>query len=165
MRRLCAIADELRTLAKEYGCTIPKGALSPLHLTLGGENLAARLESYHITPEYTDSEWCVLLLGIGNTERDFERLRAVLAKPSFAKRAPTTVGGSLILPQQACSVREAAFAKSCEINVDDATGKIAAGMVTACPPGVPILIPGERIDKNLTILLKNSGVLSINVLL
>ncbi|MCL2068731.1 MAG: hypothetical protein FWH00_02415, partial [Oscillospiraceae bacterium] len=72
-------------------------------------------------------------------------------------------GGTCNVPERAVSIREATFAALREIPVENAAGEIAAGMVTACPPGIPVLIPGERIDNNITTLLKNSGVLSVNV--
>ena len=167
MRRLCKTADELRTLSRESGCTIPQGVPSPLHLTLGGKDLSKHLEANHITPEYTDSEWCVLLLGVGNTDRDYDRLRATLAlfskEGTDSSRRVFCPGVPPGIPEQVCSIREATFAPSREIRIDDAAGKIAAGMVTACPPGIPVLISGERIDNNAVTLLKNSGILSINV--
>jgi arginine/lysine/ornithine decarboxylase len=47
--------------------------------------------------------------------------------------------------------------------VQDAAGKVAAQILTACPPGIPLVVPGELIDEPMPAALKNSGILSVNV--
>jgi arginine/lysine/ornithine decarboxylase len=42
---------------------------------------------------------------------------------------------------------EAFFARAEEIPLDRATGRIAAEMISPYPPGIPAVLPGERITK------------------
>jgi arginine/lysine/ornithine decarboxylase len=44
-------------------------------------------------------------------------------------------------------VREAMLSPSVEVSIDDASGCVLASASVACPPAVPILIAGERIDE------------------
>ena len=54
------------------------------------------------------------------------------------------------------------LAKTC-IDVREALDKVAAEIACPCPPGVPIVMPGEIIGKDEIDFLINYGVLKINV--
>ncbi|WP_433555732.1 aminotransferase class I/II-fold pyridoxal phosphate-dependent enzyme [Pseudonocardia xinjiangensis] len=43
--------------------------------------------------------------------------------------------------------REAFFARTEDVRADDAAGRICAEQVTPYPPGIPVLLPGERIGQ------------------
>jgi arginine decarboxylase len=45
------------------------------------------------------------------------------------------------------SPREAFFAETEQIPVEQAAGRISAEMVSPYPPGVPVLAPGEQISQ------------------
>jgi len=53
----------------------------------------------------------------------------------------------LPIPRQALTPRQAFFAPRCQAPLHDAAGKIAAETITPYPPGVPLICPGEEIDK------------------
>jgi len=44
------------------------------------------------------------------------------------------------------SPRQAVHAKSAALPVDACAGKISAELIAPCPPGIPLLVPGERIS-------------------
>ena len=46
------------------------------------------------------------------------------------------------------SLKEALFSSSLNLRAEDCIGKISASADVACPPAVPIVIPGEEIDNN-----------------
>ena len=48
--------------------------------------------------------------------------------------------GNVMLP------RDAFFGRTEQIPVEQAAGRIAAEMISPYPPGVPVLVPGERIN-------------------
>lgn len=54
--------------------------------------------------------------------------------------------GELRLPQE-MSPREAYFAPVEDIPVEQAAGRIAAEVITPYPPGIPAVLPGERLDQ------------------
>jgi len=53
------------------------------------------------------------------------------------------------------SPRRAVNAKSATLSVDACAGKISAELIAPCPPGTPLLVPGERISGELVEYIKN----------
>jgi arginine decarboxylase len=53
--------------------------------------------------------------------------------------------------------RDAFFGAAESVPAEEAVGRIAAEQVTPYPPGIPVIVPGERIDENVIDYLK-SGV-------
>jgi arginine/lysine/ornithine decarboxylase len=45
--------------------------------------------------------------------------------------------------------RDAFFGPAETVSVDDAVGRIAAEQITPYPPGVPAVVPGERINREI----------------
>ena len=60
--------------------------------------------------------------------------------------------------QRAMSLRTAALARRETVDTADAAGRIAAAAVCPCPPGVPVVMPGERISADCARLLNAMGV-------
>jgi arginine/lysine/ornithine decarboxylase len=54
---------------------------------------------------------------------------------------------NLPVPCQILTPRQAFFAPHCQVPLDAAVGQIAAETITPYPPGVPLICPGEAIDK------------------
>ncbi len=89
----------------------------------------------------------------GTTDSDCDRLIHVLKQlsqrigdregdrdtPSFNPEMMTE------LPTLVLSPRDAFFAASKTVSVDEAIGQISAELVCPYPPGIPVLMPGERI--------------------
>ena len=59
--------------------------------------------------------------------------------------------------------RQALLRESKPVPLSQAVGHIAAGSACPCPPGVPVVMPGERITKNLTEFLYSYGFSFIEV--
>jgi arginine/lysine/ornithine decarboxylase len=55
------------------------------------------------------------------------------------------------------SIKDAFYADSQKVMLSDAIGTISSNFVYVYPPGVPILIPGERIEKSIVSLINNSS--------
>ena len=51
------------------------------------------------------------------------------------------------IPHREMSIRQAMFSVSEEITVENAEGRILAATTVGCPPAVPVLISGEKIDR------------------
>ncbi|WP_050183712.1 aminotransferase class I/II-fold pyridoxal phosphate-dependent enzyme [Domibacillus robiginosus] len=69
--------------------------------------------------------------------------KARKTSPSFAKNLPSDHVSTLVLPynEHSCSKREAVFLK-------EAAGQIAAEMIIPYPPGIPLVMEGERISND-----------------
>ena len=51
------------------------------------------------------------------------------------------------IPERVMSIREAMFAPTVELPLEECEGKVAACQLAPYPPGVPVVAPGERISK------------------
>ncbi|WP_282702391.1 ornithine decarboxylase [Streptomyces sp. CC219B] len=49
--------------------------------------------------------------------------------------------------EQACAPRDAFFGPVEEVPTDRAAGRVAAEMITPYPPGIPVVLPGERLTE------------------
>jgi arginine/lysine/ornithine decarboxylase len=171
LERVAREIDALKALAKERGFLLPQGLCDPIRLTLGFSPLGfdaggfrAHLARYQLEPELCADGYAVFLAGGANSPEDFRRLRASIADLPAVSAAPIPAVPALEIPERICSLREAVFAPSEAVALSEAVGRTAASVVSICPPGIPIALPGERISENMLLLLKKYGILSLNVL-
>lgn len=160
----------LRKLSLSRGITVPEGSCDPTRLSLRtasigltGREAADHFRRCGVEPEYADGAYLVLIPTPFNSPEDFERLReAILTLPT---KAP--LEDSLFLPAPppvCCSPREAVLAQCEEIPLKDAAGRIAAESACPCPPGIPVVMPGEKITEESREFLLRYGFFSIKVL-
>jgi arginine decarboxylase len=91
-------------------------------------------------------------------------LRALAERPNRAIRAtPGLPPSSALRTELAMLPRDAYFARAEHVAADDAVGRIAAEKVTPYPPGVPVLVPGERITRPILDYLKAGVAIGMNV--
>ena len=123
----------------------------PLKLTLhtgDGLALAAALEQKGIFCEFADPDFVVFMLSPQNTDRELGRLEAALL--NAGSPAPPADGQWLplrVLPEAVCTLRQAMLAPAVWIPAAESLGRVLARPCVSCPPAVPILMPGERIDR------------------
>ena len=168
--RLEARAKALREFAWRLGFSLPGGRQDPVRFTLPlAENgIAADDARAAFRPdcmwEYCDPAAMVFLLHPFHEEADFARLKEGLSRlrprigskkmgdPSAFPRAEA------ILP-----VREALFAPAEILPLHRASGRIAAELVCPCPPGIPVAVPGERLEGEILSLLQETGWAQVRV--
>ena len=162
--------EEIRAFASSRGIGLPKGPCDPTRITLNtasvgltGVQAAQRLRNAGIEPEYADAAYVVLIATPFNTDGDFARLKAALAELPVG--APLSAEPELPpLPPVAAGLREAVLAESEPVPLSAAAGRIAAEAACPCPPGVPVVMPGERITREAVRFLRRYGIPGINVL-
>ncbi len=142
----------------------------PLKLTLAtkpygysGETLAALLERKKIFVEHADADHAVLMLSPLLSKRDLLRIeRALLfiprGLPIEAPPPPAVLGEAVLSP------REALMRPTAAVPLEWAEGRILGGLPTACPPAVPILMPGERVTAEAIEAFRYYGYREISVL-
>lgn len=114
----------------------------------GGEAGRILREAHAIQPELVDARNVLFIVSMADTEREtarlFSALRALSPRGdgSAAAKAPR-----MPAMETALSPREAFFAAREAVPVEAAAGRVAAEEVTFYPPGVPALVPGERITR------------------
>jgi arginine/lysine/ornithine decarboxylase len=70
-------------------------------------------------------------------------LRSVVVGPTIAAVVP---GRAMRLTVSSMSPRDAFLGEAEQVAVDDAVGRISCESIASYPPGVPALLPGERIS-------------------
>ena len=189
--RLQARVRELKKLAERVGLHVPgmgwwedPRRWDPTRITLDvtpaeltGQEAAELLRYAGCEPEYADSQFVVLIATPFNTERDFERLekgirlladreaRAAVPLPrSLGNRHTPHTDGMPPLPPARIPLRDAVLAPSEAVPLEKCVGRIAADPACPCPPGVPVVMPGEEITKDAVDFLRAYGFSSLKVL-
>jgi arginine/lysine/ornithine decarboxylase len=163
-------AAKLAETAEGFAHIVQPGG-DPLKLCLvpakGGwpyADVLAALRNAGVEPEMADGAHIVLMASPCNTDEDFARLHGALA-PFAAQRSPLPLlQGGLALPQAACTVRQAVFGVKETVPVQQAAGRIAASAAAPCPPGIPVVVPGEVVPAEAVPLLLAGGFLQLDVL-
>ena len=117
--------------AKSYGYT--------------GQELAEILLNCHIVSEFADPDFLVLMLTPENSPRELDALaKALLSVP---EKAPIPGQPPRFQPgQRVCSPRDAMLSPMETLPVAESEGRVLAAATVGCPPAVPIVVSGERID-------------------
>jgi arginine decarboxylase len=116
----------------------------------GYEVAAALRASFDIYVELATHATLVLVLGLGQTVDPLERLSHDFAETVRAISRPGQTAAVARPPvalehETAMPPREAFLGKAEPVPVDEAVGRISAESIAGYPPGVPALLPGERI--------------------
>ena len=118
--------------AKDYGYT--------------GTELADLLLESRIAVEFADPDFLVLMVTPETGKEGLSRLEAALCTISRREtilEAPPTFS----LPERAMSIRQAAMSLCETVGASDSLGRVLAAATVGCPPAVPIVACGERIDE------------------
>lgn len=159
--------EELRQKAREKGFVLPQHC-DPMRLTLplAGTGWDAQifrklLRKHKIMEEYLSDSGCVLLFSPFNREEDFKRTKALLDEVLIQNQPFTAF--PIVPSEKVMSLREAFLSPKESVPVEKAEGRIAAQVKITCPPGIPLVMPGERLHKEIIKILKNSGIFVIDV--
>ena len=140
------------------------GALRRIAHRQQGDGCQPRqLRECGVEPEYADDGFVVLIPSPFNTEEEF--LRVERAIESMPVGAPLAIGRRIPpVSGQAVSPRKAVLSPSEEVPMNLAVGRIAARAACPCPPGVPVVMPGEVISEKAAEFLIRYGFSSAKVL-
>lgn len=159
----------LGALARENGFLLPSGERDPAKLTLGfgqggipDAEFGAYVREMGVEPEYVGGGVCVLMGNPLNGPEDFTRIERMVAwRVLTEKRQPPGPPPHL---EKAMPLREAAFSAGVETPVEEAAGRVAAAETSPCPPGIPVVMCGERVDGPMTAYLKALGIRTLRVI-
>lgn len=153
--RLEKTAISVKNLKKrlaDYGFDIignepMKLTMSPKSMGYTGEEIAEIFSVNGVECEFSDPDFAVMMFTpeigkdeieqIGNILLNIEKREIITEKPP-----------ALSVPERAMTVREAVFSPSEEIDVSECEGRILASSAISCPPAIPIVVCGEKIDKS-----------------
>ncbi|MCI9273432.1 MAG: aminotransferase class V-fold PLP-dependent enzyme [Clostridiales bacterium] len=169
--RLEEQVGRLKRLAAARGFGQPEGVCDPVRLTLNtasvgmeGQKAAQWLRERGIEPEYADAGHVVFILTPMNTQEDLVRLEQALL--GFPIGSPLTLPKLALppLPVKAADPREAVLASAEWIPLDQSVGRVAAQAACPCPPGVPVVMPGETVSEKTVEFLSNYRISTIKVI-
>lgn len=110
-----------------------------------GTELSAILAQQQIFCEFSDPDFTVMMFSPQNGADAAKRLVEVLC--ALPRKAPLRAEPpAFSVPQRVFSVRQASALAGEEIDACDSCGKVLLAPNVACPPAVPIVMCGERID-------------------
>lgn len=133
--------------------------LDPARLVLtspDGFALARSLRERGVYPEMADAGHVVCFLTCADGEAEFARLEEALGSAG-----PTGPGAAVPAPpgppRAALTPRQALFAPRERVALGESAGRAAACQIAPYPPGVPVVAPGERIEKKHLAYLREIG--------
>ena len=132
-----------------------------------GHELAAALEQRGVYCEFADPEHVVFMLSPSNDDEELERLEAALSEAAAASGSGCRQPDRMPLrgrPETVCTVREAMLSPAERIPAAQSLGQVLARPGVSCPPAVPILMPGERIDEAAVAAFAKYGIGEVSVL-
>ena len=152
LRHLHVIQEEDFDRTCAFAKDPSKILISTRNCNINGRQLYEKLlREYHLQLEMCSGEYVTALCSLMDTEEGFERLLSAL----FAMDATLQ---RVLAPEQGFvarvyhvreQVHTIAAAKECAyepVKLEASAGKISREYVYLYPPGIPILVPGERID-------------------
>ena len=152
-QRLCDFAEQMEALKcrlRDHGYLL-RGD-EPLKLTLAakaygrtGTELADSLRNRGIECEFADPDFLVAMatpeIGDDGLRRLENALLEIEKKPAIPDAPP-----AFHLPERVMSMREATLSPCETVAVSESIGRVLAAATVGCPPAVPIVVSGERID-------------------
>ncbi len=164
--------ENIKKYCREFSGSLRFAEGDPFHITImaaesgyDGIELAENMRRSGAECEYADHELIVLLMSPCCDENDYHRLSEITCKALSVtpKRRTERRTFSPVLPERVCSIRQAFFAESEEIPVEEAEGRICASVKVPCPPAVPIAVSGEKIDSRCINIYKSYGISTVIV--
>jgi arginine/lysine/ornithine decarboxylase len=150
LSRTVARLDELKKKLQAYGYTCIGN--EPLKITLTtkpfgytGIDFASHLRESGIECEFADNDFVVLMPATDVGTNELAHLEMVVT--SLPKKEPITVTPPIpTKAERAMRIREALLAPAQTVLVSESVGRILASPSVFCPPAVPVVVCGERID-------------------
>lgn len=135
----------------------------------GADLFQELLSEYHIQCEMHGTDYVLAMFTVMDDEQCFDRLSDALvqiddrlASCSFEKKKKEYV--EYPKPEKKLEIRNASNLEQDVIDIKDACGRISADYVMAYPPGIPVLVPGELIDKQVITYLINGLEIGLNII-
>lgn len=115
---------------------------------LSGHLLLEYLRNNGIQAEMSDQSNVVLIFSPFNEENDYKKLYEVIASCPLNTIRDNFIEFKLSeLPKSEMQPFEAFEGKKTKVKIDDAVGRVSASNIVPYPPGIPLIMLGEIIEK------------------
>ena len=161
----------IKKIASEKNILYESDCSDPTRITICHSNIGytenqikKHLHKYKVEPEYCDKYYSVFIPSPFNKNKDFENLKNAILALTPKEKIPYNKKYCFKIPQNtSLSVKDAMTSPSITIPVNKSLNKCISKIVSPCPPGIPLLIPGEIIKKEEQSLLINYGIHKVDV--
>lgn len=168
------IKEKVKNIFLSYSIFDPvRITLETSCLDVFGEVLCDFFDQFNIEPEFVSGSTAVLIPSPFNFDTDWNRLEScihyIYRVSSLKRGLNLKVQLSLSKkydyeePKSKLSIGNAMFSEFETMEVEESEGFVCAQIVSSCPPGVPILVPGELIDKSKISHMKEMNIKHIQV--
>ena len=145
-----ARAERLKDALIAHGYTLVgdeplKVTIAPKAYGYRGTDLSRILAEQSFVAEFADPDHLTLMLSPAITEQLDALEKALLAIPRLHPIAESPPAFSL--PQAVLTPREAVLSEAEVLPIQDCCGRVLAAVTVGCPPAVPIVVSGERIEQ------------------
>lgn len=173
--KLQHLVQNLKENFLSLGIDMPIGLCDPIRLSLCTESIGINgieaadfLREHGIEPEYANICYIVFIITPMNTEQELNKLYDVFLKMISQCSKGFKMSGNVVntnfLPVKHMKPRDALFSESRFVKLSDALNMICAETISPCPPGIPVVMPGEVISQEVVSILEQYGVVSVKVL-
>ncbi len=132
---------------------------------LSGQKFSKILNENNIFCEMSDDENILLMVSPFNKAEDFDLFIDFLNKNLPKEKTSTPPSPTLYQKRERkLSLGQCLFEKSEVIDIKNAEGRLCKDMIYNYPPGIPIILPGEVIDKNVIEILTKKSYNEITVI-
>ena len=151
----CLTLKQVKGFAKEFGLDPMKITIFTEKLGLTGYELEKILEKeFNIQIECSNYDNVIIIIKFGLTDEEIEKLITALAEIKSRRynekiKIKYKYKFNSLGNQQIMEPHEAFFRDSRWIRLDQAKDAIAGETISVYPPGIPVLIPGEKISGEL----------------
>lgn len=122
-------------------------------LGITGPEAAQALREQGIAVELVDQDHVLFLVTYADDTPEFaavaEKIRQVLEKMAKAAGAMLPVPEPAALPELVLPPRQAFFSRRHAVPFAEAAGEIAGESISFYPPGIPLVVPGERLTQEM----------------
>lgn len=163
--------SDIKNTASKKGILQPSGLCDPTRIALNtysiginGNKAADMLRKQKIEPEYSNDKYVILIPTPFNTKDDFSRLKKAIENMNQESQ-PKMDLQSIPKVEKKMSLRDAFLSRFEIVDVRDSVNRVAKDVLSPCPPGIPVVMPGEVINENVVNFLLGYGFFKVKVVL
>lgn len=160
--RVVCFGNDEKSHAGFYDFDKSKLVISTFGTNMTGTDLSTLLRQQGIEPEMSSLDYVVCMTSVCDTEEGYDLLHNVLLKADDTAKAQTALAhANCKNTKKHINPYKAVYLSGNTFELTEAIGKISLSYVWAYPPGIPILVPGEVVDKETVdhiLFLKKNGI-------
>lgn len=162
MKRLRLLEEDSKGKNGVYDLDISKVIISARGTGINGEELGEWLRrDYHLEMEMCAAEYVTAITTVMDTEEGLRRLRNALLEidGKLSDRVESQDCGKKnqryeLKPETVMSIADGWEQADKKISLEDSVGRISGEYIYLYPPGIPFVVPGEKISQKVVDLVK-----------